>query len=200
MKKNGISKGKWILVLTAACSVILASSDDARAIGYPLPPVNLASGDQHELGQVLPGTLADNADREQYVNFMIGLSLGSSGHVIINEEDNLITRSNNNFGALPGDVTVSLIGTSMMINLGKQATYDYLLANYNGPNGGAEVWYVGDLSRSIIIAPNLGQSSLSGWALFTGGPQSVPDGGATVMLLGAALIALSVMRRCLLRN
>ncbi len=34
---------------------------------------------------------------------------------------------------------------------------------------------------------------LSGWALFTAG--SVPDSGATVMLLSAALGALGVVRR-----
>jgi hypothetical protein len=61
--------------------------------------------------------------------------------------------------------------------------------------GFAEVWYVGDLSGTIIIpATGLGHG-LSGWALFTAPGGAVSDGGATVMLLGAALGALGVARR-----
>ncbi|PYK64402.1 MAG: hypothetical protein DME50_13745 [Verrucomicrobia bacterium] len=46
----------------------------------------------------------------------------------------------------------------------------------------------------IISIPDIGLGhGLSGWALFTAG--SVPDSGATVMLLGAALGALGVVRR-----
>src|SRR5438874_9403517 len=113
MKIGAISTGKLTLLLTAFCAVILASSDDVKAIGYPLPPINLASGDQHELGQVLPGTLAGDVEREQYVNFMIGLPLGGSDHLIINGQDSLVTRSKNDFGSLRGLATLALTGETM---------------------------------------------------------------------------------------
>jgi protein with PEP-CTERM/exosortase system signal len=198
MKIRAISKGKLTLLLTAFCAVILASSDDAKAIGYRLPRINLASGDQHALGQVLPGLLVGDADREQYVNFMIGLPLGGSDHVMINGQDSLVMRSNNDFGALLGPATLALTGERMTVNLGTQSMYDYLLVRYNGPNAVSEVWHVGDLTGRIIIPAIRGEHGLPSWALFTSGPESVPDGGATVMMLGAALGTLGVMRRYLI--
>jgi hypothetical protein len=198
MKIRAISEGKLTLLLTAFCAVILASSHDAKAIGYPLPPINLVSGDQHELGQVLPGPLVGDADREQYVNFMISLPLGGSDHVMINGQDSLVMRSNNDFGALLDPATLALTGKGMMVNLGTQSMYDYLLVRYNGPNAVSKVWHVGDLTGRIIIPAIWGEHGLPSWALFTSGPESVPDGGATVMMLGAALGTLGVVRRYLI--
>jgi hypothetical protein len=200
MKIGAISRGKLTQLLTAFCAVILASSDDAKAIGYRLPPIKLASGDQHELGQVLPGTLGGDADREQYVNFMIGLSLGGSDHVMINGQDSLVTRSNNDFGALLSPATLALTGEGMRVNLGTQSMYDYLLVRYHGRNDVSEVWHVGDLTGRIMIPAIRGEHGLPSWALFTSGPESVPDGGATVMLLGTALCALGVARHYLMRR
>ena len=62
------------------------------------------------------------------------------------------------------------------------------------PRWFAEVWYVGDLSGMITIPGNAFRYGLSGWALFTA-PTGVPDGGATVTLLGLALADLGVVRR-----
>ena len=64
-----------------------------------------------------------------------------------------------------------------------------------GPMADLEVWYVGDLSGTITIPGVDGQYGLSGWTLFGPGGQGVPDGGTTVMLLGAALSALGMARR-----
>jgi len=200
MKTNGILKGKFVLLLGIGCAVLVAPTRDANANRIPLPPsINLTIGDQHELGQAQPPTPEGDADITQYVNFMIGLSLGGSGHVIIGPHNILVTRSMNNFGSLPGPATLALRGTGTMINLGTQGTYSYLFAHYGGPGGGfAEVWYVGDLSGTISIpATGLGHG-LSGWALFTAPGGAVPDGGTTVMLLGAALGALGMVRRFLI--
>jgi hypothetical protein len=195
MKTNGISKGKFVLLLGIGCAVMIASGTNANANRIPLPPsINLTIGDQHELGQVQPPTPEGDADITQYVNFMIGLSLGGSGHVIIGPHNILVTRSMNDFGSLPGPATLALRGTGTTVNLGTQGTYDYLFAHYGGPSSGfAEVWYVGNLNGSISIpATGLGHG-LSGWALFTAPGGAVPDGGATVMLLGAALGVLGVV-------
>jgi hypothetical protein len=199
MKTNGILKGKFVLLLGIGCAVLLAFARDANANRIPVPPsINLTIGDQHELGQVQPPTPEGDADITQYVNFMIGLSLGGSGQVVIGPHTILVTRSMNNFGLLPGPATLALRGTGTSINLGIQGTYSYLFAHYGGPGGGfAEVWYVGDLSGTISIpATGLGHG-LSGWALFIAPRGAVPDGGATVMLLGVALGALGAARRFL---
>jgi len=185
------------MILGIGCAVILASTGDAIANRIALPPsISLAIGDPHELGQASPPVPEGDSDITQYVNFMIGLSLGGSGHVIIGPHDILVTRSMNNFGALPSPATLALRGTGTTVNLGIQGTYDYLFAHYGGPGGGfAEVWYVGNLSGSITI-PSTGLGhDLSGWALFTAPSGGVPDGGATAMLLGMALGVLGVVRR-----
>jgi hypothetical protein len=200
MKTNGIPKGKVVLLLGIGCAVMLASGTDANANRIPLPPsINLTIGDEHELGQVKPATPEGDADITQYVKFMIGLSLGGSGRVIIGPHNTLVTRSMNDFGSLLGPATLALRGTLTTINFGTQGTYDYLFAHYGGSGGGfAEVWYVGNLNGSISIpATGLGHG-LSGWALFTAPGGAVPDGGTTVMLLGAALGALGLVRRFLM--
>jgi hypothetical protein len=199
MRIGAFSTGKLTLLLTAFCAVILASSDDAKAIGYRLPPIKLASGDQHELGQVLPGLLVGDAEREQYVNFMIGLPLGGSDHVMINGQDSLVMRSNNDFGALLDPATLALTGEGMRVNLGTQSRYDYLLVRYNGPNAVSKVWHVGDLTGRIIIPAIRGEHGFPSWALFGPTPTNVPDGGATVIMLGTALGALGMARRFLKR-
>ena len=172
---------------------------NANANRIPVPPnINLSIGDQHELGQVQPATPQGDADITQYVNFMIGLSLGGSGHVVVGPHNNLVTRSKNDFGSLSSPATLALRGTGTSINLGAQGTYNYLFAHYGGSGGGvAEVWYVGDLSGIISIPATGFGHGLSGWALFTASGGAVPDGGTTVMLLGMALGALDIVRRFL---
>jgi hypothetical protein len=203
MRTSVISARKLVLLaLVASCAVMLASANDAKANRSPLLPViNVAIGDEHELGQVHPAISEGDAAITQYVNFMIDLSFNGSGHVIIGPHDNLVIRSMNDFGPLTSPAALALRGIGMMIDLGTQGTYDYLFAHYGGSRGGfAEVWYVGDLSGMITIPPTAFRHGLSGWALLTAGSQSVPDGGAAVKLLGIALGALALVRRYLLSS
>ena len=188
MKVNIIPTKKLAMLSGAFCVAILAFSHNASA---------LTIGDTHELGQARPPVPEGDADITQYVNFMIDLAPGGSGHVIIGPHNILVTRSTNDFGQLPGPPTLALRGTGTTVNLGLTGgTYDYLFAHYGGPRGGfAEVWDVGNLSGSISI-PAIGFGhGLSGWALFTAAGRAVPDGGTTAMLLGAALGALGMVRR-----
>ena len=53
---------------------------------------------------------------------------------------------------------------------------------------------MGDLSGIITIPAKFMGYAASGWTLFAKA-ESIPDGGATMMLLGAALVALGVVRR-----
>jgi VPDSG-CTERM motif len=198
MKTNAVSTRKLVLLVMVGCAVTLASTNDAKATPLPMPKLNLAIGDGHGMGQVYPAIAEGDADITQYVNYMIGLSLGGSGHVIIGPHDNMVTRSKNNFGLLPSPAVLATRGTGLTIDLRTHDTYDYLFAHYGGPGGGfAEVWYVADLSGTTTLPASALGHGLSGWALFTGPNGSVPDSGATVMLLGAALAALGVVRRFL---
>ena len=190
------------LLAAVACAALLAPSHQAKANRIPMPlSINIDIGDQHELGTVFHGLPEGDQFITQFVNAMIGLPLGGTTHVIIGSHDNLVSRSMNDFGPLPGPAVLALRGTGTSIDLGAQGTYDYLFAHYGGPGGGTvEVWFVGNLS-GVINIPQLGFGhGLSGWALFSAGGVGVPDGGATVMLLGAALAILGMSRRLLARR
>jgi hypothetical protein len=194
MKTNNIVPLKKIALLAAAfCAATLAFSHNASA---------LTIGDNQELGKVFFGTPSGDDQRTGYVNHLIDMIPGTSD-VALGQTFN---RSSNNPG--PGfpnypDAVFALNGVGTSINLGDGTLYSYLFAKYDERNAGVEVWYVGNLSGSITIpATWTGQQyGLSGWTLFGPGgtPPGVPDGGATVMLLGAALGSLGMARRFLKR-
>lgn len=186
MKINIIPTKKLALLCTAFCAAMFAFNYNANA---------LTIGDDHELGFVEFGIPSGDQDRTNYVNHLIGMGLGDQNDF----GGQHFTRSNNDFGPLP-DAIFSHNGTSTSIDLGAVGTYTYLFAKYDGPNYGSEVWYVGDLGGIITIPDTAGGYGLSGWTLFTGGNlPGVPDGGTTVMLLGAALGSLGMARRFLKR-
>jgi len=185
MKINIIPTTKLALLCTAIAGALLTFGQSAHA---------LTIGDPQELGFVEFGIPSGDADRTLYVNHLIGMALGTDDKA----DGQHYFRSNNNFGSLPAAV-FALNGQSTTINLGQQAgVYQYLFAKYDGPNYGSEVWYVGNLSGIITIPATAGGYGLSGWTLFTGQGGQVPDGGTTVMLLGAALGALGMARRFLM--
>jgi len=186
MKINIIPTTKFALLLTAVAAALLTFTPSARA---------LTIGDAHELGFVNFGIPSGDSDRLTYVNHLIGMIPGTSDKA----DGQTYFRSGNNFGSLAPAVLGGLVdGTSTSINLGAGGTYLYLFAKYDGPNYGSEVWYVGDLSGMITIPATAGGYGLSGWTLF-GSAATIPDGGTTVMLLGAALGALGMARRYIMR-
>jgi VPDSG-CTERM motif len=177
---------KLALAAVVACAAMFAFSPDAKALAF---------NDTRVVGTVTPATPASPAARADYINFMIALAPGGAGVL----DGNTITRSTNLFGSLPtADATGALTGSSTSINLGAGG-FTYLFAKYDGQNDLSFVWNVAGLSGIVTIPQDgpLGHG-LSGWVLFGGGaPPGVPDGGATVMLLGASLGALGMLRRYL---
>src|SRR5438477_803978 len=128
---------------------------------------------------------------------MIGLALGGSQSVDLGGTPYLVQRSFNFFGPLPGPAVIGPSGTNTNITIGS-GLYSYLFATYtiNGLLTG-RVWYIGNLSGDITIPQTQGGNDLTGWTLFGPGVPGVPDGGTTVMLLGAALGTLGMARRFL---
>jgi VPDSG-CTERM motif len=186
MKINLIPTKKLAMLSAAVCAAMLAFSPNARA---------LTIGDDHELGTIVPGTAGD-ADRTALVDFLRQMALNSDATFL----GEALHRSGNDFGPLPAPV-IGPQGNTTTINLGAVGTFTYLFAKYDADNAGAEVWYVGDLGGIITIPADWNGYGLSGWTLFGPGttPPGVPDGGATVMLLGGALGALGMARRYLKR-
>jgi VPDSG-CTERM motif len=189
MKLKMISSNRLAVLSAAFCAVMLAFSHNASALAF---------GDANDLGKVLFGIPSGDDARTQYVNTLISLAPGTTNFPADGQH---YTRSLANPG--PGfpnypDAVFALNGTGTSIDLGNGSLYSYLFAKYDGRNAGSEVWYVGGLS-GIITIPAVGLAGqnygLSGWTLFGPGVPGVPDGGTTVMLLGAALGALGIARR-----
>ncbi len=189
MKLNILPTNKLAMLSAAFCAVMLAFSHNASALTF---------GDAHDLGQVLFGIPSGDVDRTNYVNHLIDMAPGTSDSFSGQTFNRSLANPGPGFPNYP-DAVFGLNGTGTTINLGT-GLYSYLFAKYDGPNAGSEVWYVGDLAGGIVI-PGFGLAGqhygLSGWTLFGpgGGGGHVPDGGTTVMLLGAALGALGMARR-----
>ncbi len=180
MKINIVPLNKLALISAAVCAAMLAFSHNASANrivgGINIPTTALTFNDTHVVGTISPAAPADPADVAPYINFMIGLVPGHSGTFHNPPHTQTVTRSSNLFASLPNALVP------------------------DGQNDISQVWYVGNLSGILTIPLDgpLGHG-LSGWILFgPGGTPSVPDGGTTVMLLGAALGALGVARRFLM--
>ena len=193
MKINIIPTKKLALLSAAFCAAMLAFSPNANALTF---------GDANDLGQVLFGIPSGDVDRTNYVNHLIDMAPGTSDSFSGQTFNRSLANPGPGFPNYPNAV-FAFNGGGTTINLGAQAgVYQYLFAKYDGPNAGSEVWYVGNLS-GIITIPAVGLAGqnygLSGWTLFTGAGGPVPDGGTTVMLLGAALGALGMARRFLKR-
>jgi hypothetical protein len=195
MKTTLTPLSKVALLCTAVCAAMFAFSQNANA---------LTIGDGQTLGYVFYGIPSGDADRTQYVNDLVYFynhGCGSNTDCgTADGQDYFMVNGAPTFGAtLPGAVWAAN-GTGTSINLGAVGTYTYLFAKYDGPNQGSVVWYVGNLGGTQSIPDTWNGYGLSGWTLFTGGnpPTSLPDGGATVMLLGTALAALGMVRRFLM--
>lgn len=198
MKISTIPTKKLALLCTAFCAAaMLAFTPDAKAI------TNLQFNDHKVVGTIAPGN-GNAQDVAPWVNYMITLGLGNHGNV----GNQTVTRSNNSFVNLPNanpNITAAghfTLGNTI-INLGAGGVYTYLFVQYDGFFGGDNslVWNVASLS-GIITIPWLGPnnfSNASSWILFGPDTPGVPDGGTTVMLLGAALGALGVARRYIMR-
>jgi VPDSG-CTERM motif len=186
-----IPTSKLALLCTAVCATMFAFSNNANA---------LTIGDTHELGFIVAGNVGLQ-ERMDFVNHLIGMAAPSSDTF----NNNSFSRSSNFASPFvlpaatttPGTVDFTNPPSTVSINIGSQGTFTYLYAKYDGQNAGTEVWYIGDLSGIITIPGFLGQYGLSGYTLFGTGGNGVPDGGTTVMLLGAALGALGMARRFL---
>ena len=173
---------------------------------------------QYLVGTVIPGTQSGGqAERDALMtNNLLAMGLGAQTSVAP-----LYSRSFNNFGPLPAATTTGAVPvtgildgtTAVTVNLG--TGYQYLVVAYDGPNGAVAVFNVAGLTGTIdlyryakpiktgagkgnLLGSNVAQQGyfkMTGYTLLN--PTGVPEGGTTVMLLGAALGALGITRRFL---
>jgi len=178
-------------ILAAICLLGLVSQVSA---------IPLTFNDVYGLGTVVSGEPASPVNEIGYINTLIDQALGSGPTSIAGH---LYTRTSNDFGPLPDAMDDNSVRDESGGSTGIDVTgYQYLLGKYDGPNGGDFIWYVGDLSGEVDIPqtsspwrvnrPGNG-FGLSHWSLYN--PTSVPDGSTTLVLLGAALSSLWLVRQ-----
>jgi hypothetical protein len=170
---------------------------------------------QYLVGTVIPGLQGNGGQAQRdalMTNNLLAMGLGAQSG-----GSPLYSRSFNNFGSLPAATATGAVlsgaiadgTTAVTVNLG--AGFQYLVAAYDGPNGGVAVFNVAGLTGTVdlyryakplangnLVGSNVarqGYFKMTHWTLLN--PTGVPDGGATLMLLGAALGALGMTRRFL---
>jgi hypothetical protein len=195
MKINLIPTTKLALLCTAVCAAMFAFSQNAGATN-----TQLTVGDGNTLGYVYFGIPSGDQDRQTYTNDLVGFynsgCVGDCG--MANGQSYFIVNPSPTFGTTLPNATFVTNGTNAT-GIQVLTGYTYLFAKYDGPNAGSVVWYIGNLvGQTIDIPATWNGYGLSGWTIFSGGG-GVPDGGTTVMLLGAALGALGMARRFLKR-
>jgi len=191
-----IPTNKLAILCTAVCATMLAFTHNASA-------TTLTIGDTYTLGYVYFGIPSGDQARQTYTNDLVGFyNSGCASNTdcgTMNGQDYFMVNGKPHFGASLPNATFVTNGTAQQTSILVLSSYTYLFAKYDGPNAGSVVWYLGNLvGQTIDIPTTWGQYGLSGWTIFSGGG-GVPDGGATVMLLGAALGALGMARRFLKR-
>ena len=154
----------------------------------------LLIGDTHDLGLIDKNFPADPYSSAGFIDTLLDQPLGSGPTTI---GGNTYTRTANDplSGAYPDAVFAVDLGATTSIDL--TGGYLYLLAKYDGPNWGSQIWYVGDLTGTITIPqfPIDDKYAVSHVFLYNGPARGVPDTGTTLMLLAAGLGGLILLRR-----
>jgi len=211
-------------VSLAVCSLALTS---AHAVAITL---NVGLADSYAIGQVFGSAsnggqpVHDNAD----INQLIGMGASTSGNFAIAYGTYFYNRSTMNTSLLPtvsttgenyndagaiGGLGTTTIGglTYLQIALPVTGGYTYLLAKYDGQNGGGMLWDIASIAAGTTINIPLNAHPVGGTNLVAGesygmtsfllanptttNRTNVPDGGSTVFLLGAVSSGLGMMAR-----
>ena len=188
MKKRAFKRALMVLL---AC-VALGFANQAGAI-------LLDTSSPQYLGMISPDTPAGDADEASYINYLIAMALDTTVVDAVGAND--MTRSGNAFSYLPTASVAGLAKDDSGDNTGSFGTgYTYLLAKYDGGNGGTWVWHVAGLTETFQIPVNFPTAShpegyeLSHYTLFNPGTR-VPDGGVTAMLLALTMLGFGGLRR-----
>jgi protein with PEP-CTERM/exosortase system signal len=209
---TGLAPSTWAFTYlgegTAGYAAHYTSTTDDRLVGTVIPGLQGQFGGQVErdvymTNQLLSQSGQFGADGATYS------STGFSGPAATTT--NALTSGGLGY-SFPDGFTGPVV-----INLDNVGTFQYLVVAYDGPNSGAVVWNIAGLTGEIRFDAYGRPESGSGLNGLTGNllggntaqqyritsftlinPTSAPDGGTTVMLLGAALGALGMVRRYLI--
>ena len=221
MKMKNITK--W-LAASAVFGLLSLATQRADAITTGPLEMSYTTDSPYLLGTVIPGAqLGGQAVRDAAMTNVL-LGMASQTQANIPPPDGSFYSRTTLAGGNPATTVGAVLGTGIVdgttavsIDLSVTGTFEYLVVAYDGPNGGVAVFNIAGLTGTIelyryasieldgsgnptgnLLGSNTAQQGyhrMTSWTLLN--PTSVPDGGATVMLLGAALGALGMARRYL---
>lgn len=130
------------------------------------------------------------------------LNLGLGGSTTISGRDYAANGVYDYSGTIITASAVHIAWDKTQAGLTVDPSYAYAIAKYDGKNAGWILFDLGvwgntlpELSQTIWGEAGTDQYQLSGYTLFN----RVPDGGATIALLGIALVGVDAIRRKLVR-
>jgi hypothetical protein len=188
---------KLTTLTLAALTGLAMLSSSAHAVSIVLTQ----TGSAYQLGTAVPGTPSgEAAERSRLVELIASFNEGDPNGTVVSTPPTLTL----SFGAqtalqtsLPTLVDGNGVKTEGIQNDSDfvfVAGYEYLMAKFSNSS---TYYYIGNLNllpgdTVTISSPD---DSLSHYTYFNAQVTSVPDGGATVMLLGLALGGIGAARR-----
>lgn len=163
--------------------------------------VNVQALDQtsaNYIGYINPDHPANPASEVDYINKLIALAQGQTPAAQTVYDGQTIVRD----GAYAGPTPTALLLGSSKDDTTPSTTVDvtgftYLLGKYDAAGAGALVFYVGNLTGNQTIPGTFSGNGLSHWSLYNstgGGGGDLPEGGATIALLGLGLTGVGLLR------
>lgn len=179
------------LIMSGLCGLALAAAPNVGAI-------TIGVDDEHYLGSFSPPEPAGDSLERANVQNLIDLFNGSSNYD--SDLNNRVYELTLDGSAIPDPAPNLASGNGVQQAANGAFTFnvsgaEYILAKY--ANQVAHVWYVADLDE--VVLPNLWSTETTGMGLSHitrfDAVNRVPDGGATLALLGAGLLGIGTLRR-----
>jgi len=184
---------KRTIAIALACALgLVFGAVNAEAI-------SLTYGDGFYLGRIVDGVPSNPTDSASYINSVKVLAAGA----LATPCSLAITENCDRVGStLVGGFTTAVVTgtvkyeTPPLSGSFNSTGFLYVLGKYGGggqSDGGTWVWFLNGGQTSVTLPQSFGAGGpgLSHIEFFN----QVPDGGATLMLLGGALVGLGALRR-----
>jgi hypothetical protein len=193
-----------VLLMKTNLKLLVAAAAVALSLNVSAVPTPITS--DYLLGRVVPGTPSSEADELVHLNFLITkYNAGLTG----NQGDNPADAGPEVYHVEPGSQVPAPnipAATTAVANVGASGdttidltpfVYHYLGLKYGNDR---HYYYIFDLSGEISLPGTGGNGKgLSHYVLFDPQDTPMPDGGTTLLLLGAGLLATGAARRLLKR-
>jgi len=185
---------KLFAILFAAVLVLGMGAGTAQAI-------SLTVGDAYYLGKVIDGVPSNPANEVNYINSLKVLAAGAAAVPCSLEPTESCDRlsSSVNASSSPVATTVGSFKNDTTPSAGFDATgWVYVIGKYGSASsgGGEYVWFINGALTGTYTLPTKFEGDGPGLSHISAyNKTTVPDGGATLMLLGGALVGLGALRR-----